>query len=216
MSNESEQLRRLLESDDSSVRLQAAMTAGTHPHPTLVAVLVLQCAIEADFSVREMLTWALVRHPSSLTVDLLLAELHSDIAQARSQALHSLSKIGDARAWPFITADLLEHEDAEIARTAWRAAAVLAPADARAGLAETLTSQLGRGDRGLRISLSRAFIELGPAADAALAAAIMRGTDDARIHALATQHLLREPDDGFESAIFEATRTLALLGPAEA
>lgn len=205
------ELQRLLEVDDSSVRLQAALTAGTHPAPDQVPVLVERCAIEPDFYVREMLTWALTRHPGDATLDLLLAELQSDVPQARSQALHSLSKIGDARAWPAITTDLLQHSDPEIARTAWRAAAVLAPADARAGLADTLTTQLGRGERELRISLTRAFADLGPAADAALAAAIMRGTDEARIHALATQAIIRDPDEGFDSAVFDAAKTLELL-----
>ena len=215
MSDEPEQLRRLLEVDDSSVRLQAALTAGTRPAASHVPVLVERCAIEPDFYVREMLTWALTRHPGEATVDLLLGELQSGVAQARSQALHSLSKIGDVRAWPAITPDLLQHEDSETARTAWRAAVVLAPPDAQASLAEVLATQLGRGDRDLRISLSRALVSLWPAAEPVLARAIMRGSDEARIHALATQVLARDPDEGFDSAVFEATAMLPLLGDAE-
>jgi HEAT repeat protein len=215
MTTQAEQLARLLGVDDSSVRLQAALTAGTHPEPSQVAVLVERCGVERDFYVREMLTWALTRHAGEATVQLLTAQLQSDTAQARSQALHTLSKIGDARAWPAITPELLQHSDPETARTAWRAAVALAPADARPDLASILTTQLGRGNRELRMSLSRAFAELGPAADAALAASIMRGSDDARIHALASQVLVRNPDEGFDSAVFEATAMLELLGDAD-
>jgi hypothetical protein len=62
-----------------------------------------------------MLTWALTRFPSEITVPRLLAELLSERAQARSQALHTLSKIKDAGAWPAITGSLLRDPDAGFA-----------------------------------------------------------------------------------------------------
>jgi Ni2+-binding GTPase involved in maturation of urease and hydrogenase len=34
--------------------------------------------------------------------------------------LHTLSKIGDKRAWAWITRDMLHDTDDEVARTAWR------------------------------------------------------------------------------------------------
>lgn len=153
---------------DPSERLQVALTAGTKPHPDHVTVLIAQCRSEPDFYVRDMLTWALNRHCAEATVPLLLEELHCDIAQARSQALHTLSKIGDARAWPAITDELLEDPDDEVARAAWRAAAGVVPEAGAVGLARRLTDQLGRGDRDVRLSLSRAFVELGQAAETAL------------------------------------------------
>ena len=75
---------------DSSVRLRAALQVGTTPDPRFVDVLVERCAIEPDFSVREMLTWALTRHPSSTTVPKLVGQLRSVRAQARSQARQAL------------------------------------------------------------------------------------------------------------------------------
>lgn len=98
------QLTRLIEalgSGDSSTRLQAALAIGTHPDgPGLVEALVARCAIEPDFYVRDMLTWALTRFPAGDTVPRLLAELRSSVPQARSQSLHTLSKIGDRNVWP--------------------------------------------------------------------------------------------------------------------
>jgi HEAT repeat protein len=91
-------LAEALESADPSVRLQAAMDAGSRPDPSFVPVLVERCAVEPDFGVREMLTWALVRNASDETLQLVIGQLDSDLPQARSQALHTLSKIGDPRA----------------------------------------------------------------------------------------------------------------------
>lgn len=87
---------------DGSTRLKAALAIGANPKPGLVDTLVARCAIEPDFYVRDMLTWALTRFPSKITVPKLLAELGSERAQARSQALHTLSKIKDAGTWPAI------------------------------------------------------------------------------------------------------------------
>ncbi|NED12126.1 HEAT repeat domain-containing protein, partial [Streptomyces sp. SID9124] len=146
---------------DASVRLRTAMAVGSAPDARLVDRLVELCATEPDFSVREMLTWALTRHPRELTVPRLIEELRSERTQARGQALHTLSKTGDRRAWPAITRALLTDADDEVARTAWRAAVVLVPEGEEAGLADVLAGQLGRGGRETRLSLSRALIALG-------------------------------------------------------
>ncbi|MFD0890922.1 HEAT repeat domain-containing protein, partial [Streptosporangium algeriense] len=114
-----------LEDGRESVRLRAAMAIGTAPDPRFVGKLIERCAIEPEFYVRDMLTWALTRHPASVTVPALLQELHSERAQARSQALHTLSKVGDRRTWPAITRALLTDSDDEVARSAWRAAVIL-------------------------------------------------------------------------------------------
>lgn len=112
-----------LEHGSATVRLRAALAAGTAPDPRFVDKLIERCAIEPEFPVRDMLTWALTRHAPSTTVPGLIGELRSECAQARSQALHTLSKIGDRRAWPAITHALLTDSDDEVARSAWRAAA---------------------------------------------------------------------------------------------
>ncbi|MER6404441.1 HEAT repeat domain-containing protein [Streptomyces viridosporus] len=201
---------RGLESSSPSVRLRTAMRIGTTPDPRFVDELVERCAIETDFSVRETLTWALTRHPSSTTVPRLVAELRSERAQARSQALHTLSKIGDRRAWPAVTRALLTDADDEVARSAWRAAVALVPEGEEPGLAEVLATQLGRGGRETRLSLSRALVALGEVAVPVLRGATAGPDPRVREHAIATQRLLRDPDAAFEFAIEEAKRIVAL------
>jgi len=199
----------------SSVRLRAAMAVGTTPDPRFVGKLIQRCAIEPEFAVRDMLTWALTRHPASLTVPELLKELHSEGAQARSQALHTLSKIGDRRAWPAITRALLSDADDEVARSAWRAAVVLVPEGAERELAAVLSTQLGRGPHETRLSLSRALVALGEVIVPMLSTAMTDPAPRVRAHASATERLLRDPDAGFEFAIEEAKRVVALGGAGE-
>ncbi|WP_190077845.1 HEAT repeat domain-containing protein [Streptomyces daghestanicus] len=203
-------VRRRLADDDASVRLRAALAAGSAPDRRFVDALVERCAVEPEFFVRDMLTWALTRHPQAVTVPRLVAELRSERAQARSQALHTLSKTGDRRAWPVITRALLTDADDEVARSAWRAAVVLVPEGEEAGLAEVLASQLGRGGRETRLSLSRALLALGEVILPLLAAAAAGADPRARRHALATERLWHDPDAGFECAIEEAKRIVAL------
>jgi HEAT repeat protein len=199
-----------LENSSSSVRLQAALAVGTTPDPRFIDKLIERCAIEPEFYVREMLTWALTRHSASMTVPELLNEVRSERAQARSQALHTLSKIRDRQAWPAITRALLTDADDEVARSAWRAAVVLVPAGEEPELAEVLTTQLGRGERETQLSLSRALIALGEVITPTLRAAMTDLDPRVRQHATATEQLLRNPDAGFEFAIEEAKRTIAL------
>ncbi|MEU4423594.1 HEAT repeat domain-containing protein [Actinoplanes sp. NPDC024001] len=201
-----------LESSDPSVRLQAALAAGTAGDPQIIGALVERCAVEPDFFVRDMLTWALTRFPAPATVPRLVEELRSEIPQARSQALHTLSKIGDRQAWPAITRSLLTDAHAEVARSAWRAAVVLVPDSEKAELAAALMTQLGRGDRETRLSLSRALVALGEVILPALHAATAEPEPDVREHAIATQQLFRDPDAGFEYAVEQAKRIVA-LGP---
>jgi HEAT repeat protein len=201
-----------LEDGRSSVRLRAALAVGTTPAPCFVDKLIERCALESEFFVRDMLTWALTRHPVSMTLPGLLREVHSERAQARSQALHTLSKIGDRQAWPAITPELLSDTDDEVARSAWRAAVLLVPEGEESGLAAMLAMQLGRGERETQLSLSRALVALGDVVLPALGAARTAPDRRVRAHALATERLLRDPDAGFEFAIEEAKRVVALGG----
>ncbi|MEV4918609.1 HEAT repeat domain-containing protein [Streptomyces tirandamycinicus] len=203
---------RGLEDGRSSVRLRAALAVGTEPDPRFVDKLVERCAIEPEFFVRDMLTWALTRHPVSLTLPELLREVRSERAQARSQALHTLSKIGDRRAWPAITWELLSDAEDDVARSAWRAAVVLVPGGEESALAAMLTTQLGRGERETQLSLSQALLALGEVTAPALHAATTASDPRVRAHAIATQRLLRDPDAGFGLAIEEAKRVVALAG----
>ncbi|AGK75014.1 HEAT_2 domain containing protein [Streptomyces microflavus DSM 40593] len=201
-----------LEDDRSSVRLRAALAIGTTPDPRYVDRLVERCATEPEFFVRDMLTWALTRHPVSLTLPALLRELRSGRAQARSQALHTLSKTGDRQVWPAITRELLTDADDEVARSAWRAAVVLVPEGQESALATVLATQLGRGGRETQLSLSQALVALGEVMVPALLRAETAPDPHIRAHALATQRLLRDPDAGFTYAVEEAKRVVALGG----
>jgi HEAT repeat protein len=195
---------------DASVRLQAALALGTNPDPEFIGTLIDRCAVEPDFFVREMLTWALLRHPPSATVPKLVEQLRAERPQARSQALHTLSKIGDRRAWPAITPDLLTDADDEVARSAWRAAVALVPAALSAELAQVLATQLGRGDRATQLSLSRALLALGEVIVPLLRTATKDPEPAVRRHALATERLRHDPEAGFDFAIEEAKRIVAL------
>ncbi|MER7620911.1 HEAT repeat domain-containing protein [Streptomyces sp. NPDC126503] len=212
MTMTSQDALRGLEDGRSSVRLRAAMAVGTEPEDRFIGPLVERCAVETEFYVRDMLTWALTRHPVALTLPALLRELRSERTQARSQALHTLSKIGDGRAWPAITRALLCDGDEDVARSAWRAAVVLVPEGEEAGLAGTLATQLGRGGQETQLSLSRALVGLGEGVVPVLRAASAGAGPAARAHALATERLLRDPDTGFAFAIEEAKRVVALGG----
>ncbi|MEU6248557.1 HEAT repeat domain-containing protein [Glycomyces sp. NPDC047010] len=197
---------------DASVRLKAALAAGTEADPEVAEVLIARCAVEPDFYVRDMLTWALTRLPADVTVPALLAELDSANVQARAQALHTLSKVGDARAWPAITRDLLRDGDDEVARAAWRAAVVLVPEGQERALAEELAAQFGRGERDVQRSLSRALAALGEHAEPVLKAAMAGDDPVIAAHAVATERLLRDPEAAFEPAVDAAKRIAALGG----
>lgn len=188
-----DRLTRAYTATDADTRLRATLAAGTDPQPGDLRALIVQCAVEPDFFVRDMLTWALTRHPVDTVLPLLLTELRSPVPRAVSQSLHTLSKIGDARAFPHVTDAHLRSTNDEIARTAWRTAAGLAtPAD-RPGLATRLAGQLGRSDREMRRSLSRAFLQLGESARATL-------EDHGGVHARATLLMLDDPELGFDAA----------------
>ena len=200
-----------LTASDGSTRLRAALEIGSNPNPALVDTLIARCAAEPDFFVRDMLTWALTRFPSEITVPRLLDELRSESAQARSQALHTLSKIKDPGTWPAITRPLLRDPDDEVARSAWRAAVVLVPEGEKRALAEELAGQLGRGKREVQLSLSRALVALGEeAVEPVLQRAMASDDPRVRAHAGATGRLLRDPDAGFELAVAEAKRVVIL------
>jgi len=194
----------------SSVRLRAVMAAGTRPDAADLDVLVERCAVEPDFFVRDMLTWALIRHPADEVVRRVLPELERPVAQARSQALHTLSKIGDPAVWPSVR-PLLRDPDVEVRRAAWRTAAGIVPEAEAAWLARTLAAHLGQGDRETRLSLGRAIVALGedvarPVLDEAA------GSPDAevRAHVAEVDRLLRDPDAASVLAVERARREVAL------
>jgi HEAT repeat protein len=206
-------LAEALAAPAASTRQQAALTAGTHPRDTYVPVLVARCAVDPDLTVRETLTWALLRHHPDVTLPALTAELASTNPQARSQALHTLSKIGDTRAWPAITRDLIDNPDLRVARTAWRAASRLAPEAERAALAHLLTAHLGVGDWPVQRALTDALLFLGDDAAPALAASAEGRDPHTRAHALATMAMGTDDTLGFDVAIENALREVSNDAP---
>ena len=154
-------LQEHLNSPDQSVRLKAALAAGTYPNPDQIKILIQQCASESDFFVRDTLSWALMRHDQKAVVEHLKIELNSENAQARSQALHTLSKIGDKENYVLISRELLLDPDDFVASTAWRSASVLVPEKDKPALVEVLISQLGRGDSDTQFGLTRFLCAIG-------------------------------------------------------
>ena len=154
-------LQELLNSPNQSVRLKAALAAGTYPNPDQINILIVQCASESDFFVRDTLSWALMRHDQTSVVAQLKIELKSENSQARSQALHTLSKIGDKENYTLITRDLLLDSDDFVASTAWRSASVLVPDEDKPALVDLLISQLGRGDSDTQFGLTRFLCAIG-------------------------------------------------------
>ncbi|WP_029136144.1 HEAT repeat domain-containing protein [Nakamurella lactea] len=188
-----------LQHPSSSVRLRTAMAAGVGQDDRHLEPLLRRCAVEPDFFVRDTLTWALTRYPAECTVPPLLELARSDAAQARSQALHTLSKIADPRGWSAISPEVLQDPDDEVATAAWRAAVVLVPIEQRSELAARLGAQLGRGGRDVQRSLSRAMVALGEAIWPVLRARLADPDLAVRRHAVATERLWRDPESGFDS-----------------
>jgi HEAT repeat protein len=196
-SSSAEILARMLAADDSSARLQSALTSGTYPDVDYLDPLLTRCAIEPDFYVRDMLTWALTRLPLERVLPRVVEETRSSVGQARSQALHTLSKLGDSRGWNAITPEHLHDTDTEVARAAWRAAVGLAPQSALPELARELQLEPGRGDLDTKRSLSRAFVELGDAAIRPLESALLSDQERVAPHARATLRLIDDPEATF-------------------
>ena len=191
-------LKALLESPDKSVRLQAALAAGTYPEDAYIEVLVTQCAHESDFFVRDTLSWALMRHDIGKVVERLKSELNSGNPQAKSQALHTLSKIGDKQFYTLITNE--HHFDPldKVAVTAWRAASVLVPENDRSALTRVLISQLGRGDSDLQFDLTRFLCALGDVIIEPLQQLSSSEDENVRLHAAFT--LMRYQEMRLESS----------------
>jgi HEAT repeat protein len=154
-------LEELLKSPDQSVRLKAALAAGTYPNLDYIEILIGQCASESDFFVRDTLSWALMRQDREAVVQRLIPELKSTNSQSRSQALHTLSKIGDKANYSLITPELLLDADDFVASTAWRSASVLVSDQEKPALVEILISQLGRGDSDTQFGLTRFLCAIG-------------------------------------------------------
>jgi HEAT repeat protein len=193
-------LEAMLASPDQSVRLKAALAAGTYPTPEFIEVLISQCAHESDFFVRDTLSWALMRHDHDAVVAKLIPELNSPIAQSRSQALHTFSKIGEKKYYSLIKDQHLFDIEDSVASTAWRTASVLVPESEKATLVEKLVTQLGRGDSDLQFGLTRFLCTLGDAIVAPLTEAAKSEKEEIRVQAEFTLLRFREMELEFKKA----------------
>jgi HEAT repeat protein len=185
-------LEALLKSPDQSVRLKAALAAGTYPNLDHIEVLIRQCASETDFFVRDTLSWALMRQDRPTVVQRLIPELKSANPQSRSQALHTLSKIGDQNNYSLITTELLLDADDFVASTAWRSASVLVPDADKPALVQILISQLGRGDSDTQFGLTRFLCAIGEPIVAPLMHAAQSADETVRTQAEFTLIRFRE------------------------
>ncbi len=185
-------LKALLDSPDKSVRLKAALAAGTYPDPEFIDVLITQCAHESDFFVRDTLSWALIRNDIPKVVDRLKPELNSENPQAKSQALHTLTKIGDKQFYSLITHEHLLDSNDKVAVTAWRAASVLAPENEIPALVRVLVTQLGRGDSDVQFDLTRFLCGLGDAIIEPLSEAVNSPKEEVSVQASFTLMRYRE------------------------
>lgn len=124
--------------------------------------------------------------------------------------MHTLSKIKDAKAWTIITEALLSDPNDEVAQAAWRAAVSMVPLGEEKRLAADLGSQLGRGGRGVQLSLSCALIALGKdVAYPVVKKATMSNDRNVQVHALATKKMLADSDTEFQYAIDQVKVLLA-------
>lgn len=176
-------LAAMLASTDQSVRLKAALAAGTYPQLDFIEVLISQCRHEPDFFVRDTLSWALMRQDREVVMTKLIPELTSPIAQARSQAVHTLSKIGDKKNYSLISLELLLDPEDSVASTSWRAASVLVPEEEKAALVAILVTQLGRGDSDTQFALTRFLCAIGDAILEPLKEAAKSDNEEVRVQA---------------------------------
>jgi hypothetical protein len=133
--------------------------------------------------VRDTLSWALLRNDVPKVVERLKPELNSENPQAKSQALHTLTKIGDKQFYSLITHEHLFDSNDKVAVTAWRAASVLAPQSEIPALTEILVTQLGRGDSDVQFDLTSFLCGLGDAIIEPLTEATQSPKEEISVHA---------------------------------
>jgi hypothetical protein len=141
-----------------------------------------------------------MRHDHDAVVAKLIPELSSPIAQSRSQALHTFSKIGEKKYYSLITDQHLFDVEDSVASTAWRTASVLVPESEKATLVEKLVTQLGRGDSDLQFGLTRFLCTLGEVIVAPLTEAAKSEKEEIRVQAEFTLLRFREMELEFKKA----------------
>ena len=172
---------------DKNVRIRAALDVGAARQQDALPELLRRLTREADFFVRENLTWAVARMGEAALPGLLKLLEHPDAA-ARLQAVHTLSKIADPRATAALL-NVLNDADAEVARKAIFALGQLGSPQALS----TLIAGLGDVDAERRTTLSTAIQGFGAAALAPLGDALPGARAGVRAHAADILGLLGDP-----------------------
>ena len=139
-----------------------------------------------------------MRNDVEKVVERLQTELISENPRAKSQALHTLTKIADKKNYPLITHEHLLSSNDKIAVTAWRAASVLVPEDEKPALTDILVTQLGRGNSDVQFDLTRFLCALGDCIVAPLTEAIHSTKEEISLHAKFT--LMRYEEMKLESS----------------
>lgn len=175
--NPTDTLISALSAADGTTRRQAALALGAAGDPAAVPALVERLVAEADSCVREDVTWATVQLFEHAK-DEVLSLLTSDNPDARRQAAHVLSKIGDPELAEHVL-PLVDDEHADVAIKAYRAAANTG----NPVVVNALAQRIGDGDSLQRDALTGAFIRLGELGVPALVAALGHAEAPIRSHA---------------------------------
>ena len=191
--NPVEPLIAALGADVESTRLKAALAIGSAPEPGLLDILIERCAIEPDFYVRDMLTWALTRFPSEITVPRLLAELRrarSGPEPGLAHAVQDQERPRMARDHAIPAARLRRRGRPERMACGRRPRARRGRRGPGRGIGRAVRSR--RPD--VQLSLSRALLALGEeVVGPVLRKAMTSETRVVHAHASATERLLSEP-----------------------
>jgi HEAT repeat protein len=141
-----------------NARAAAALEIGKRVHPDNVRPLVAALRVEDDLNVREMLTWALVKH-GAMAIDALTALYADADAGQRHEAVHVLGKIGGAGVLPALIAALAD-DAVRVRRKAALSLGVIGDPRAIDGLIASLRDP----DDELRNTAATALDQIGVAA----------------------------------------------------
>ena len=92
-----DRLQKALEAESASARLQTAMAAGLRPKSAYIDILVDRFAVEPDFFVRDTLTWALIQHDRSLTLERVVPMIRVAAHPLRLRILDFLDHAGEPK-----------------------------------------------------------------------------------------------------------------------
>ena len=107
--NEVQSAIKALRHNDEHVRSQAALRLGTLGDPQAIDPLVATLCHDPSLNVQEDTTWALARLGATV-VDALLPWLEKPQGSVRHNIVHTLGKLGDARAVPALMLHLNDSE----------------------------------------------------------------------------------------------------------